>query len=100
MSFPDFDTLPVTTMTLVLPLTGRINLPLAFNLLPITRLEFTAPRRQKKRFKIPHCPVPGAILSLRFLGHTRGIIRSLEGKFFKHSITIDLATREKNVSSN
>lgn len=99
MAFPSFDTLAVTTMTLVLPLTGEVNLPLAFNLLPLTRLQYTAPRRQKKRFKIPHCPIPGSILSLRYLGHTRGIIRSQAGTFFKNSITLDLATQSKNISS-
>lgn len=93
-----FEECNVTTMTLIFILDGSVSLDPAFSLLPITRIEFTPPKRQKKKFELPHCAIPGAILSMRFKGDTRGIIRSATGKFFKNSITIDLSTISKNVS--
>lgn len=55
-------------------------------------------KRAVTRCKVPHCSVPGSILSARYQGHTRGIVRSSSSDHFKNSITIDVATREKNVS--
>lgn len=97
--YPPFEHCRLTTMTLVFILEGSVCLEPAFSLLPIKRMAFTPPKRQKKKFELPHCKEqPGAILSMRFSGDTRGIIRSTSGRFFKNSITIDLSTREKNVS--
>lgn len=93
-----FENLKVTTMTLVIPLIGSINLDAAFNLLRITRIHLPQPKRQSQKYKIPHCTDPGAILSLRYKGDTRGIIRSTSSSHFKNSITIDIATKDKNVS--
>ena len=98
MEYPPFEQCRLTTMTLVFILEGCVSLEPAFSLLPITRMEFTPPKRQKKKFELPHCQTPGAILSMRYSGDTRGIIRSTSGRYFKNSITIDLSTREKNVS--
>ena len=98
MEHPSFEQCRLTTMTLVFILEGCVSLEPAFSLLPITRMEFTPPKRQKKKFELPHCSTPGAILSMRYSGDTRGIIRSTSGRYFKNSITIDLSTREKNVS--
>lgn len=95
---PPFENCRLTTMTLVFLLEGTVNLYPAFYLLPITNVEFTLPKRQKKKFELPHCSTPGAILSMRFSGETRGIIRSTSGRYFKNSITIDLSTKTKNVS--
>lgn len=97
MSVVDFELLKPTTMTLVAHLTGRVNLDWAFSLLPVTRVQLPEQKRQKQKIKLPHVDTPGAILSLRHKGHTRGIIRSTNRKFFKNSITIDIATREKNL---
>lgn len=85
-------------MTLVIPLIGSINLDAAFGLLRITRIHLPQPKRQSQKYKIPHCTEPGAILSLRYKGDTRGIIRSTSSSHFKNSITIDIATKLKNVS--
>lgn len=98
MSVISFENLKVTTMTLVIPLIGTVNLDAAFDLLKITRIHLPQPKRQSQKFKIPHCTSPGAILSLRYKGVTRGIIRSTSSKHFKNSITIDIATQHKNVS--
>lgn len=85
-------------MTLVFILNGRVSLDTVFPLLPITRIQVTLPKRQKKKFELPHCSTPGAMLSIRYAGETRGIIRSATGRYFKNSITIDLSTTTKNVS--
>jgi hypothetical protein len=98
MSVLSFESHPVTTMTLVIPLVGTVNLDAAFGLLPITRLNLPQPKRQPQKYKIPHCGNPGAIFSLRYKGYVRGIIRSHSTKPFKNSITIDIATEKKNVS--
>jgi len=98
MEYPPFEQCRLTTMTLVFVLEGSVFLEEAFSLLPITRIDFTPPKRQKKKFELPHCPVPGSILSMRYSGDTRGIIRSTSGRYFKNSITIDLSTTTKNVS--
>lgn len=84
-------------MTLVAHLTGVVNLDWAFSLLPVTRVYIPEQKRQKQKIKLPHVEVPGAILSLRHKGHTRGIIRSTNPKFFKNSITIDISTVQKNL---
>lgn len=55
-------------------------------------------KRSITRCKVPHCSIPGSILSARYQGNTRGIVRSSSSDHFKNSITIDVATREKNVS--
>jgi hypothetical protein len=98
MSTLSFESHPVTTMTLVIPLIGTVNLDAAFGLLPITRLSLPQPKRQPQKYKIPHCGNPGDIFSLRYKGYVRGIIRSHSSKPFKNSITIDIATEKKNVS--
>lgn len=97
-TYPPFEECRLTTMTLVFILEGSVYLEPAFSLLPITRIQFSPPKRQKKKFELPHCDTPGAILSMRYSGDTRGIIRSTSKSFFKNSITIDLSTSSKNVS--
>lgn len=98
MSVIDFEYLRVTTMTVVMPMRGVINLDMIFPLLEITRLDLPIPKRQTQKYKIPYCGIPGAILSVRHKGYTRGIIKSQSTKYFKNSITIDMATSEKNVN--
>jgi hypothetical protein len=93
-----FEDLPVSTMTLVYPLEGVVDIGMAFNLLPITLLALTAKTRQSKKYKPEHCAVPGAILSLRYRGLTRGLIRSSSSKYFKNSVTLDISTERKNVN--
>lgn len=98
MSMIDFEHLKVTTMTVVMPLKGEVNLDNVFPLLEITRLDLPPQKRQTQKYKIPYCNVQGAILSARYKGSTRGIIKSQNKKFFLNAITIDLSTSEKNVN--
>jgi hypothetical protein len=98
MSVIAFENLKVTTMTLVIPLIGSVDLNSAFGLFKVTRVNLPQPKRQTQKYKIPYCADPGSIVSLRYKGCTRGIIRSITSDHFKHSITIDIATKEKNVS--
>ena len=98
MSMIDFKHLKVTTMTVVMPLKGMVNSDQVFPLLEITRLDLPPQKRQTQKYKIPFCKIPGAILSARYRGFTRGIIKSQNKKYFLNAITIDISTSEKNVN--
>ena len=98
MSVVDFDEHKVTTMTIIMPLKGEVDLNKIFPLLEITRIELKPTRRQTKKFKIPFCGLPGAILSARYKGCIRGIIKSTQTRCFLNAITIDISTEEKNVN--
>lgn len=99
MSITDFDYLKVTTMTVIVELEGTVFIENAFPLLEITRLELPKRLRQTKKFKIPYCGIPGAILAVTFENTTRGIVKNKSGKFFRNSITIDICTSKKNISA-
>lgn len=88
--------LNITTMTLVVSLTNGVNTEAAFQLLPITRIEMQQTREFTK-CKLPHCSVPGSILSMRCRNNTRGIIHS-KSDSFKNAVTIDISTAKKNIS--
>jgi len=98
MDIKPFKDLDVTTMTLVARFDGEINLNPIFCLLPITKIDLPEKKRNTKKMKIPHCSIPGSILSLRFAGYTRGIFRTVSRKHFRNSITIDISTKTKNIS--
>lgn len=91
-----FEDLHVTTMTLVMTFTNGINKDFAFHLLPITRIDMP-PTQGSGKCKLPHCSVPGSILSMRYDGKTRGIIIN-KSRSFKNAITIDISTTKKNVN--
>lgn len=90
--------LRVTTMTLIFGLKCVIDLNKIFLLLPITKIDYKSSTKARTRYKIPHHNVPGSILSMRYRGQTRGIIRSTSGTHFKNSITIDVSLKEKNLN--
>lgn len=96
MEITPFEQLPITTMTLVLTLNNSIHMEAAFHLLPITRISIQQTRESSK-CKLPHCSVPGSILSMRYHNNVRGIIRS-NAKPFKNAVTIDISTVKKNIS--
>lgn len=98
MDIKPFKDLNVTTMTLIARFDGKIHLSPIFCLLPITRIELPEKKRNTKKIKIPHCKVPGSILSLRFAGSTRGIFRTASRRHFRNSITMDISTKAKNIS--
>jgi len=99
MSIIDFDCLKVTTMTVIVKLEGNVIIENVFPLLAITRLNLPTPIRPTKKFKIPYCQVPGAILSAKFKNITRGIVKSKDKKSFLNSVTIDICTSEKNINA-
>lgn len=92
------DVLEVTTMTLIFQLDCKIDLNKIFFLIPITKIPYELVSKARIRYKIPHYKEPGSILSMRYRGMTRGILRSTSGKQFKNSITLDLSLKEKNVN--
>lgn len=101
-SSPEFEIIPfkkhkVTTMTLVIPLTGIINLDAAFALLPVTPIEVEMPKSPSQKLKLPHHPVPGSILSMRYNGSSRGAAQPNK-KSFKNMITIDISVKTKNLN--
>jgi hypothetical protein len=98
MEIRPFEELRVTTMTLVMSLEGTVDLRPCFLLLPITLVDLPPQKRKTKKCRLPHHPVPGSILSARYYGNIRGVVRSLNKTFFKNSITIDISTAHKNVS--
>lgn len=90
--------LKVTTMTLIFQLDCKIDLNKIFFLIPITKIPYELVSKARIRYKIPHYEKPGSILSMRYRGMTRGILRSTSGKHFKNSITLDLSLKDKNVN--
>ncbi len=99
MSIVDFDYLKVTTMTVIVKLIGNTIIENIFPLLNITRLDLPPTLRSTKKYKIPYCGIPGAILSAKFQNITRGIVKSKSKKSFLNSITIDLCTSKKNINA-
>jgi hypothetical protein len=90
--------LKVTTMTLIFQLDCKIDLNKIFFLIPITKIPYELVSKARIRYKIPHYEKAGSILSMRYRGMTRGILRSTSGKHFKNSITLDLSLKDKNVN--
>lgn len=90
--------LKVTTMTLIFQLDCKINLNKIFFFMPITKIPYEVTSKARIRYKIPHYDKPGSILSMRYRGMTRGILRSTSSTHFKNSITLDLSLKEKNVN--
>lgn len=95
----DFKCHKVTTMTIIIELVGDVTIEKVFPLLDITKLDLNKPIRQNKKFKIPYCGVPGAILSAKYQDMTRGILKSNSKKSFLNSITIDICTSKKNINA-
>ena len=99
MSIIDFEHLKVTTMTVIVKLKGNVIIENVFPLLDITRLDLPKTRRRTKKFKIPFCNKPGAILSAKFKNITRGIVKSKSKRSFLNSITLDICTSKKNINA-
>lgn len=96
MNIIPYERLNVTTMTLILSLNNEVNTEVAFHLLPIMRMAVTR-KRETSKCKLPHCDIPGSILSMRFRQNVRGVIRN-KSTPFKNAVTIDISTKKKNIS--
>lgn len=96
MKICPFEELNITTMTMIASLSSSVLIQHAFNLLPITLVDIQKTRETSK-CKLPHCKLPGAILSMRFRNETRGIIKNKSSPF-KNAVTIDISTSKKNIS--
>lgn len=99
MSISDFDHLKITTMTVIVKLKGKTFIENAFPLLDITRLDLPPTTRSRKKYKIPYCGIPGAILSAKYRNITRGIVKSTSKRSFLNSITLDICTSVKNINA-
>lgn len=93
-----FDDLKITTCTCMWKLRGQVHITDLFWILPITRVLVVMPKRVLKKIRIPYYGSAGAILSSRYAGYTRGLIRSTRTTYFSHSITIDFSTSKKSIS--
>lgn len=91
-----FEDLKPTTMTLIISLAANINYVAAFRLIPITYLDLSLFPKIPKG-KVPHCPVPGSVLSIRHMNQTRGFVRNTKSAL-KNSTSMDMSLITKNVS--
>jgi len=98
ISIVDFEKLKPTTMTVVIHLQGSIFLDVIFPMLKVTSVNMPINKRHKQKCKIPNFGIPGAILSVRYSGYNRGIIKSKDTEHFKNAITLDIETTLKNVN--
>lgn len=96
MNIIPFENLKVTTKTMIITLSQPINTNLAFQLLPITKIDIEH-KRQSSKCKLPHCKIPGSIISMGYKGVIRGVIKSKKPPF-KNSVTIDMSITEKNIN--
>jgi hypothetical protein len=96
MEIIPFENLKITIITLVVELSDNVNIKEAFLMLPITKIDIGTIKDTNK-CKIPHCSIPGSILSMRFKGNVRGIIKNTLDPF-KNAVTLDISTIKKNIS--
>jgi len=96
MNIIPFEELHITTMTLIMTLSGSAQTDIAFQLLPITQIMIQQTRESSK-CKLPHCDIPGSILSMRYRDNIRGIVRNKSNPF-KNAVTIDVSTKKKNIN--
>lgn len=100
----DFDSLRPITMTIITTYDIEyINLPAIFAFLPVTDAslppDFCTHKKQGKIVLPSELNRPGEILSMRFNGRVRGIVRSEVPKGFSHSIILDIGTSHRIVSA-
>ena len=96
MNYTPFNELKVTTITMTMSLCNSVDKNAAFHFLPITRMDIDK-KKETAKCELPYCDVPGSILSIRWRHGVRGIIRN-HLKPFKNAVTLDIATKKKNIS--
>lgn len=101
MSIINFENIKITTMTVVVKINGNIYIENVFPLLPISKLDIPNNYKNNKKFKIPWPgrEYAGCIFSCKYVGITRGLIKSKKTKSFRNSVGIDICTSAKNVSA-
>lgn len=98
-TYPPFDSLPATTMTYVVNLTGNIDLESVYELFPVTKIELKSTRKNVKNIKIPYFQgKEGSIYYINYRNNTRGMVKSTKKKIFKNSILLDMGLKDKNVA--
>jgi hypothetical protein len=111
-----FDSLRLTTMTLIVVHNGVIDIMCAFLTLPVVEYPLQVGPTQR----IPFLGRPKEIYSVRFFGRTRGLLRGKRKKntkclkhavtvdlssihkstnYFKHAVTVDLSISHKNINA-
>lgn len=93
---PNFNNFKITTTVMIVVFNREINYEAAYHLLPITKMILSEKRKSKKCI-LPHCSIPGSIISLKSGDQVRGIVKSFK-KGFKHSISIDVSIKTKNIN--
>ena len=96
MYIKNFNCYKITTTVMIVELNKFIDEEVIFHLLPITKM-FLNKKRCSAKCKLPFCDIPGSIIALKHKDQVRGIVKS-EKEGFKHSISIDISTSEKNVN--
>lgn len=98
MEIVPFEKLNVTTMTVIISLNKEIMIDkdVAFHFLPTTRIDIQQ-TRQSSKCKLPHCKIPGSIITIGYKGMVRGIIKNKKMPF-KNAVTIDMSIKEKNIN--
>lgn len=96
MDIPDFDKLEVSNMVIIVQLSHDIDNNLAFHLLPITKMALPVVTG-KNKCKLPHCSVPGSMISIRHRDKVRGLVTSTSNAF-KNAVNIDISIARKNIS--
>lgn len=96
MRVTPYESLKTTTITSVVKINGDVDPAVAFQLIPITRVEIKQ-KRNATKCKLPHLKDQvGAVLSARYRKHTRGVVKNKKNPF-KNSVTIDMCLKDKNV---
>lgn len=93
-----FEDMRITTMTLVFSLLNEADIHVASQLLPIQKMDVPEIRPSRK-YKLPHCPIPGSIISINPPkgGVVRGLIER-NAPPFKNAVTMCISTQRKNIS--
>jgi hypothetical protein len=93
---PPYESLNITTATLVVTLAGRVNRETAFNYLPVVQpIIDTLP--SGRRYVRP-VYTPGAVLSMQWKDRVRGYICSEPGRYFKNCVNVYIRTTNKRVN--
>ena len=96
MEIKNFDDLPVTTMTVIVALSGKVNIKAVHHFLPITLIEVSCSKNASK-CKLPHVKTPNNLITVASSEGVRGIVKSHKAPF-KNSVSIDVSTSIKNVN--